>query len=239
MELKWIGIAFALGFVARRFGQPPLLGFLAAGFALEGFGARPDAYLGQLADLGVKLLLFTIGLKLEVRTLLRPQVWASSLVHMAVATGAFAALVYGLGVLEVGLFAGLSWPAALLIGFAASFSSTVFVVKVLEERDDSAAMYGRIAIGILIMQDIAAVIFLAASTGKMPSPWALSLLLLLPLRPLIHRLLTRIGHGELLVLGGLAATLGGAALFEFVGMKATSGRSPLASCSGGTRRRTR
>src|SRR5690606_26182559 len=87
------------------------------------------------------------------------------------------------------------------------------------ERDDMAALYGRIAIGILVVQDIAAVIFLAASEGKLPSIWALALLLLIPARPLLHRFLEAAGHGELLVLGGLATALGGAALFGVVDMK--------------------
>jgi len=69
------------------------------------------------------------------------------------------------------------------------------------------------------MQDLAAVAFLAISTGKMPSYWALSLLLLLPLRPLLHRLLTRAGHGELLILYALVLALGGAEIFEFGGIK--------------------
>ena len=54
-----------------------------------------------------------------------------------------------------------------------------------------ASLHGRIAIGILIMQDLAAVIFLAVSTGQWPSPWALSVLLLIPLRPVLHLLLVR------------------------------------------------
>jgi glutathione-regulated potassium-efflux system ancillary protein KefC len=223
MDIQWIGVAFALGFIARRLGQPPLLGFLAAGFVLEALGARPDESLGRLADVGVKLLLFTIGLKLDLRTVLRPQVWATTLLHMGASTAFFGAIALGLAGLGLGAFAGLDLRTAALLGFAASFSSTVFVVKVLEERDDLGAMYGVIAIGVLVMQDLAAVIFLAASSGKMPSPWALALLVLIPLRPWIHRLLARIGHGELLVLAGVAATLGGASLFELVSLKGDLG----------------
>jgi predicted Kef-type K+ transport protein len=223
MELQWIGVAFALGFVARRLGQPPLLGFLAAGFVLELLGARPDASLEELADIGVKLMLFGIGLKLDLRTVIRPQVWGVTLLHMAATTAALGALALGLGAAGLGLFGVLDWKTAALVGFALSFSSTVYVVKVLEERDDLGAVYGRIAIGILVVQDLAAVVFLAASSGKLPSPWALGLLLLLPLRRVLLRALDAVGHGELLVLAGLAATLGGAGLFEVVGMKGDLG----------------
>lgn len=57
-----------------------------------------------------------------------------------------------------------------MIAFALSFSSTVFAVKVLEERGEMSSLHGRISIGILIMQDIFAVLFLTISTGKIPSP---------------------------------------------------------------------
>jgi hypothetical protein len=81
------------------------------------------------------------------------------------------------------------------------------------------SLHGRIAIGILVMQDIAAVVFLAASTGKLPSPWAALLFLLIPARPLFHHVLQRVGHGELLILYGLVLALGGAELFELGGVK--------------------
>jgi len=99
----------------------------------------------------------------------------------------------------------------------------VFAVKVLEEKGDMASRHGRLAIGILIMQDIAAVLFLAISTGKTPTPWALGLLLLIPLRPVLFDLMKRAGHDELLILFGFVLALGGAALFESVGIKGDLG----------------
>jgi predicted Kef-type K+ transport protein len=216
-------VAFALGFVARRLGQPPLLGFLAAGFVLELLGARPDTALEELSDVGVKLMLFGIGLKLDLRTIVRPQVWGVTLLHTAVTTAMLGGLVLGLGAAGLAVFDALDWRTAALVGFALSFSSTVYVAKVLEERDDLGATYGRIAIGILVVQDLAAVVFLAASSGKVPSPWALGLFALLPLRGVLLRALDAVGHGELLVLAGVAATLGGAGLFETVGMKGDLG----------------
>lgn len=223
MELIWIGVAFLLGFLAKRLGQPPLLGFLAAGFVLELLGFRPDAALEELANVGVLLLLFTIGLKLDVASVVRPVVWAVTLLHLIASVAVVAAVVLALSALGVGPFAGLDLEVAALIGFALSFSSTVFVVKLLEERDDSAALYGRVAIGILVVQDLVAVSFLAATAESLPSPWAFALIALIPLRPLFHRLLSACGHGELLVLGGLAATLGGAGLFYALGLKGDLG----------------
>ena len=223
VELLWIGVAFLLGFIAKRLRQPPLLGFLAAGFVLELLGFRPDIALEELANVGVLLLLFTIGLKLDVSSVVRPVVWAVTLLHMVASVALVAIVVLTLAALNVGAFAGLDLKVAALIGFALSFSSTVFVVKLLEERDDSAALYGRVAIGILVVQDLVAVGFLAATAEALPSPWAFALIGLIPLRPLLHRLLSACGHGELLVLGGLAATLGGAGLFYALGLKGDLG----------------
>lgn len=105
-----------------------------------------------------------------------------------------------------------------------SFSSTVFAVKTLEDKGDMTTFYGKVAIGILVMQDIFAVLFLAISEGHYPSVWAL-LVLLLPLaRKPLFRLLDASGGGELLVLCGLFFALGlGHELFVIVGLKGDLG----------------
>jgi len=224
MELKWIGVAFVLGLAVRRLGQPPLLGFLAAGFLLEFLGLRPDVQLVDLANIGVLLLLFAIGLKLDLRSLIKPYVFGLAAIHMALITLALGGALFGLAaLLPVGPLVGLDGREAALIGFAASFSSTVYVVKLLEARNDSGSFYGQVALGILIVQDVVAVVFLAVSKGEWPSLWAFALLALPLLRPLVGRLLGFAGHGELLLLAGLSAALGGAALFEVVGLKADLG----------------
>lgn len=226
-DVAWISLAFALGFLARQAGLPPLVGFLTAGFILNLAGASSGDALNKLADLGITLLLFTIGLKLDLRTLMRPQVWAVTLLHMGITTAFIGLLLFGAAATGIAFFVGLDLVTALLIGFALSFSSTVFVVKVLEQQSELSSLHGRISIGILIMQDLAAVIFLTVSMGKLPSPWALLLLLLIPLRPVLTKLLERTGHGELLILFGFFLAMGGAELFELVGMKADLGALAL------------
>jgi len=218
-----VGLAFLLGFGARLIGLPPLVGFLVAGFVLGAMGLQASEGLREIADLGVTLLLFTIGLKLKLRQLLIPAVWATAGIHMLVTVLLVGTLLWLAAIAGLALFAGIGFSVALLIGFALSFSSTVFAVKVLEEKGEMGSLHGRITIAVLIMQDLFAVVFIAVSAGKVPEIWALGLLLLIPARPLLLKLLEKAGHGELMVLLGWLLPLGGAWLFELVGVKADLG----------------
>ncbi len=222
-DVAWIAMAFVLGLLSRSVGLPPMLGFLVAGFLLNLYGIAGGDMLRKLSDLGITLLLFIVGLKLHVGIFARPQVWAVTGLHMAIIVPLFAVAIYVAAILGAPFFAGLDLSRSLLIAFALSFSSTVFVVKALEEKGQTAALHGRIAIGILIVQDLAAVVFLAISVGKWPTYWALLVLLVFPLRPLLMVLLQRVGHGELMALYGFLLALGGAQLFELVGLKGDLG----------------
>lgn len=215
-----IAVAFLFGFVARQVGLPPLVGFLVAGFVLNALGMEPPEAIETLGELGVTLLLFLIGLKLKIKSLLRPEVWGGASLHAVITVCGLTAVIWTLAVVGLPVFASLSFTGAVLIAFALSFSSTVFSVKVLEDKGEMSTLHGRTAIGILIMQDIFAVVFLTASTGELPSLWALALLGLFAARPLLVYLLDRCGHGELLPLFGLfSALVLGAAAFKAVGMK--------------------
>ena len=227
VEIAWLAVAFLLGLASRAAGLPPLVGFLAAGFVLNLFGVASGEMLEKLADLGVTLLLFIVGLKLNLRTFARPQVWAVTSLHMALIVPVLGTVLLLLALLNASSFSGLGVYQAMLIAFALSFSSTVFVVKVLEDRGETAALHGRIAVGILIVQDLAAVAFIAISAGMWPSPWAFLVLLLIPARPLLLFVLQKVGHGELLVLCGLLLALGGAEVFELVGLKGDLGALAL------------
>ncbi len=222
-DIAWIALAFVLGLLAKTVGLPPLVGFLAAGFILNLYGIGSGDMLQKLSDLGITLLLFIVGLKLDLRTFARPQVWAVTGVHMTVIALVFGTAIYALALAGIAFFADIGFFQSLAIAFALSFSSTVFVVKVLEEKGQSASLHGQIAVGILIVQDLAAVVFLAASTGNWPNHWALLVLAIIPMRPLLLRVLERVGHGELLVLFGLLLALGGAQGFELVGLKGDLG----------------
>lgn len=222
-DIYWVLIAFAFGLAASFVSLPPMIGYLLAGFVLSALGLHSDATLKAVADIGVTLLLFSIGLKLNIKEMLRKEIWAVSVVHMLITIVVFGSLVFVMSYSGLQYFAGLSVFDSIIIAFALSFSSTVFAVKVLEEKAEMYSLHGKVAIGILIMQDLFAVIFLTAASGKVPSYWALLLLLLIPLRPLLIALIKKADHGELLILGGLMLAFGGASLFELVGVKADLG----------------
>ncbi|WP_198263721.1 cation:proton antiporter family protein [sulfur-oxidizing endosymbiont of Gigantopelta aegis] len=223
-ETGWIVATFFMGLLTYKIGLPPMLGFLAVGFIFKAFGLESTHELREIADLGVTLMLFTIGLKLNLKSLLRVQIWGVASAHMLITIIIYGGLFFALSFSGISAFADIEniW-SALLIAFALSFSSTVFAVKVLEGKNEMGALYAQIAIGILIVQDIFAVLFLTASTGKIPSIWALGLLGLPMLRPILYKLMDQVEHGELLVLYSLLLAVGGAALFELVGMKADLG----------------
>lgn len=217
MELIWIGVAYLAGLVARSLKQPPMVGFLAAGFALEALGFRADQALHDLSELGVKLLLFALGLKLDLSSFRRPALVGGSIAHMLASTALAAGL---LQLTELG--AEALWQNA-LIGFALAFSSTIFTTRILDARSDVQDAYGKLALVVLILQDLLAVGFLGASRGEWPSYWALGLVALWGLKGPMSRIVCACGHGEMLVLAGITATLGGSALFESVGIKGDLG----------------
>ena len=223
MDILWILFAFACGFGVKQLGLPPLIGYLAAGFMLNLYGVSMTPSLQGIADLGVTLMLFTIGLKLNVKDLLKPEIWAGTAVNTGLWTILFTGLAVFLGVLSAPYFSDLSFQSAALLAFALSFSSTVCVIKMLEESGEMTTRHGRFSIGILVMQDVIAVVFLVLAEGKIPSVWALLLPVLFFIRPLFGKVLTLSGHGELLVLSGFMFAVGAHELFYLVNIKGDLG----------------
>ncbi|BCZ89088.1 cation:proton antiporter family protein [Thermus thermophilus] len=201
MEALWVAAAFALGLLASRLALPPLVGYLVAGFLLAGAGIRGTAFLHQIAEIGVLLLLFSVGLKLRLKDLLDPRVLLSGGLHL----GLFAALAF-------------LYTKNLPLAIALGFSSTVLVAKVLEDKKELTSYHGRIALGILVFQDLVAVGLLTLYGGEGVSPWAALVLLFPLLRQGVAWLLEKSGHEELLVLFGLGMALGSGELFQHVGL---------------------
>jgi predicted Kef-type K+ transport protein len=221
-EVLVIGVAFLFGIAVRPVGLPPLVGFLAAGFVIHALGPRvglpasTGPILDYLAELGVLLLLFTVGLKLKLKQIGEPHVVGSTLAHFALSIVVFTPIVRLLFTAE--------WTVALMVGIALAFSSTVLAAKMLEAKRELGNFHGRTAIGILIGQDIVALVVLAIFSGKLPGPWALLIFATPLLRPLLFRILDLAGHDEVLVLTGMALSLvvGGVG-FELIGLKGEIG----------------
>ncbi|MFT5299135.1 MAG: glutathione-regulated potassium-efflux system ancillary protein KefC, partial [Colwellia sp.] len=223
MEFAFIVVAFVCGLGLKLIGLPPLIGYLVAGFALNTLGFHTTDALQTIADLGITLMLFTIGLKLNVRDLYKKEVWLGSIIHSVLWVTLINLLLFAVSWFGLDAFTNLDWWTQSLVAFSLSFSSTVCIVKILEESGEIKTRHGKLAIGILIMQDIVAVLFLVIATGKTPSIWALLLLLLFFAKPLWVIILERVGHGELLILSGFLFAMGGYELFEAVGIKGDLG----------------
>jgi CPA2 family monovalent cation:H+ antiporter-2 len=159
------GMALLFGLAAARLRLPALVGYLLAGVALGPFtpGFVADAELApQLAEIGVILLMFGVGIHFSVRDLLAVRRIA---VPGAVAQIAAATLL-GAG---VGRIWGWSWSAGLVFGLSLSVASTVVLLRALEERHASGSPEGRIAIGWLIVEDLAMVLALVLLPVVAPS----------------------------------------------------------------------
>ena len=218
MEPLVILIAFVAGLVFKKLGYPPMPGYLLAGFAAHALGLGEVELIAAIANIGLILLLFTIGLKLNIRDILMPQVWGVAVAQMVIAIPLTVVVIVLSGVLFP-VMALQDLSSAWTLALALSFSSTVFAVKIFEDRGESSAFHAQIAIGILVIQDILAVTFLVINSGYLPSVWAILLLGLVVLRPALLWLLRAGRHGELVVLFGFGVALGAAELFEAAGLK--------------------
>ncbi|MBN8759821.1 MAG: sodium:proton antiporter [Thiobacillus sp. 65-69] len=226
------GIALILGFLAERVRMPALVGYLLAGIIIgphsPGFVA--DVHLAsQLSEIGVMLLMFGVGLHFSLNDLLAVRRIA---VPGAVAQMGLATL---LG-MAVAWWWGWSWGSGLVFGLSLSCASTVVLLKALETRGVLDSMNGRIAVGWLVVEDLATVMILvllpplagvlggpaAAASGASTSLWlaigqtllqvfAFIVLMLIAGRRILPWLLwqvARTGSRELFTLSVIAAAIG-------------------------------
>ncbi|MBV7339211.1 cation:proton antiporter [Chloroflexi bacterium TSY] len=214
MELIWLTTAYGAGLGAKALRLPVLVGFLLAGLILAASGVTATDTLITIGDFGVTVLLFAVGLHIRIKNMLRLEVLGVGSIHMLISGALFTSVLFILGVAPI---------AALLVAIGLGFSSTVLTAKSLEARKELDAYHGRVAIGILILQDLVAVVLLAFTGAEMPNWWAVGLLILPFLRPLLLRGLEFSGQDELLLVYGLLMALGVGWLFEIGGLSAKLG----------------
>ena len=149
-------LACAFGYLATRVRLPPIVGYLLAGIAVGPFtpGFVGDAGIAsQLAEIGVILLMFGVGLHFSIETLLAVR-WIAipgAIAQIAVATA-------------IGTVMAMSWGwslgAGVVLGLALSVASTVVLLRALQQRNELDSQHGRIAVGWLIVEDLAMVLAL-------------------------------------------------------------------------------
>lgn len=217
--------AFALGALALRLRLPPLLGYLAAGIIIGPFtpGFVADGHLAaELAELGVILLMFGVGLHFSIHDLLA--------VRRIALPGAIAQIAAAIG-LGYGLSSALGWPVSegLLFGMALSVASTVVLLKSLEEHGRLETRAGKVAVGWLVTEDIATILALVLipaiagndaanlggslqaillTLGKVAAFVAVMMLVGQKLIPLMLEKIVHTGSREMFRLGVLATALG-------------------------------
>ena len=159
-----LGLALIMGFLATKIGVPPLVGYLVAGIiagpATPGFVA--DVHLtGQLAEIGVMLMMFGVGLHFSLADLMAVRRIAipGAVVQIAAATA------MGAG---TALWWGWSLGAALVFGTALSVASTVVLLRALEGRGLLESLNGRIAVGWLVVEDLVVVLILVLLPALAP-----------------------------------------------------------------------
>ncbi|EHK65250.1 monovalent cation:proton antiporter-2 (CPA2) family protein [Achromobacter arsenitoxydans] len=220
----------------KRLGLGSVLGYLAAGLVIGPFGiglfSDPKAIL-HVAELGVVMFLFIIGLEMQPSRLwrLRGEIFGLGVAQVL----ACGALLTG-----VGLLAGMSGPAAFMAAMGFVLSSTAIVMQILAERDETASAQGQRIVSILLLEDLAIVPLLALAALLAPAgntgqgdPWLQSaialgcILALLAagrwlLNPLF-RLLANAHAREVMTAAALLVVLGAALLMEFGGLSMAMG----------------
>ncbi|MBI5205257.1 MAG: cation:proton antiporter, partial [Nitrospirae bacterium] len=164
MELEFLkalvvifGVSAFVVFILGRLNIPSIVGFLIAGIILgpHGFGFIKDVHKVELlAEIGVILLMFTIGLEFSMRNLmmLRAQVIGGGITQVTLTTGLVVLLSF--------FFLKQGLNAAIFNGFLVALSSTAIVLKLLMDRAEINSPHGRTSVGILIFQDLCVIPFM-------------------------------------------------------------------------------
>ncbi|MFT2007032.1 cation:proton antiporter [Pontibacter sp. 13R65] len=149
-----IFLAVAVGAVGRVLRQPLIVSFIAVGIVVGPSVLNllnSEREVGLLAEMGIAILLFVVGLKLDVNLI-------KSTGKVAMLTGLGQVLFTSLFGFLIGILLGFEWLVAVYIAIALTFSSTIIIVKLLSDKKEINQLHGQIALGFLIVQDIVVVI---------------------------------------------------------------------------------
>jgi Kef-type K+ transport system membrane component KefB len=153
--------AWAIGLAAHFFRQPLILAYLVAGFIIGPYGSgwvKSDESVSTISELGLIFMLFMIGLEIDLKKIIR----AGKVILIAAGAQLVGGCVLGAAFfVAIGLKLGGGGFDALYLAVACALSSTVVIVKVLYEKRELDTLPGRITLGILVLQDIFAILFLA------------------------------------------------------------------------------
>jgi CPA2 family monovalent cation:H+ antiporter-2 len=149
-----LGVAAVVAYVSQRLGLVPIVGFLLAGVLIgpHALGLVEDeAVVESAAEIGVLLLLFTIGIEFSLEKLARITrlIFVGGGLQVALATAAVTALL---------LMFGVDWRVGVFSGFLAALSSTAIVTKLLGDRGETNTAAGQASVGVLIFQDLAVIV---------------------------------------------------------------------------------
>jgi monovalent cation:H+ antiporter-2, CPA2 family len=225
----------AIAYVCHRLGLVPIAGFLIAGVVIgpHALGLVKDqALVDAAAEMGVILLLFTIGIEFSLEKLARIQ-------RLIFGGGGLQVVLASLATLGLLAFFGVSWKAALFTGFLVSLSSTAIVLKLVGERGESDTPQSQVALGLLIFQDLAIIVMvllvpmLAGKGGgggdigwalfKAAAIIALVLLVARRLMPRLLEVVARTCSPELFLLTIIAVCFGTAYLTNLAGVSLSLG----------------
>jgi Kef-type K+ transport system membrane component KefB len=228
-------MAAVIGFVGIILRQPLIVAFIAVGL-IAGPSvldvARSDAQIGLLSKLGIAVLLFLVGIKLDVKLI-------RSLGRVALMTGLGQVLFTSVFGYLIGLGLGLGHVTSLYVAVALTFSSTIIIVKLLSDKREIDSLHGQIALGFLIVQDLVVVLAMIVLSaigigagaeaegghggGSVPlvlaSGVAMVALVVLFVRYVADPLTERLARApELLVIFAIAQAAMFAAIGDFVGL---------------------
>ncbi|MBI5440814.1 MAG: cation:proton antiporter, partial [Deltaproteobacteria bacterium] len=156
-----LAVSAAVGALATRLRQPLLVAFIAVGVLVGPSGislVSAHEPVRLLAELGISILLFAVGLKLDLHLI-------RTMGGVALATGLGQVLFTSVLGFFLALALGMAVVESLYVAVALTFSSTIIIVKLLSDKREIDALHGRIAVGFLIVQDIAAVVALVGLTA--------------------------------------------------------------------------